>query len=76
MGDWRHGFSDPRYVVNLSKRVQTDLTSDALRHTEAEFMNLHDKIKVSTFFLWLLIFGFLIFQFFLLFFINNKRIRL
>ncbi|KHN80514.1 hypothetical protein Tcan_15350 [Toxocara canis] len=43
--DWRRGFSDPRYVVNLSKTTQTDLTSEALSHNEKQFHTLHDKLK-------------------------------
>uniref|UniRef100_A0A915C0P5 GRIP domain-containing protein n=3 Tax=Parascaris univalens TaxID=6257 RepID=A0A915C0P5_PARUN len=43
--DWRRGFSDPRYVVNLSKTVQTVLTSEALSHNEKQFHSLHDKLK-------------------------------
>ncbi|VDK58039.1 unnamed protein product [Gongylonema pulchrum] len=45
MDDWRYGFSDPRYVVNVSKRVQTDLTEEALRKNEVHFISLADKLK-------------------------------
>uniref|UniRef100_A0A0N5CNG9 GRIP domain-containing protein n=1 Tax=Thelazia callipaeda TaxID=103827 RepID=A0A0N5CNG9_THECL len=43
--DWHRGFSDPRYVVNVSKRVQTDLTEEALRNKEVNFISLKDKLK-------------------------------
>lgn len=45
--DWHRGFSDPRYIVNVSKRVQTDLTEEALRRNEVHFISLTDKLKVS-----------------------------
>lgn len=44
--DWERGFSDPRYVINVSKRVQTDLTHEMLRKNEAQFINLSDKLEV------------------------------
>uniref|UniRef100_A0A0R3RZN5 Zf-C3H1 domain-containing protein n=1 Tax=Elaeophora elaphi TaxID=1147741 RepID=A0A0R3RZN5_9BILA len=44
--DWERGFSDPRYVLNVSKRVQTDLTQETLRTHENEFVNLADKLEV------------------------------
>uniref|UniRef100_A0A915PI13 Uncharacterized protein n=1 Tax=Setaria digitata TaxID=48799 RepID=A0A915PI13_9BILA len=44
--DWERGFSDPRYVVNVSKRVQTDLTQETLRNNEVNFISLSDKLKI------------------------------
>ncbi|CAG9531876.1 unnamed protein product [Cercopithifilaria johnstoni] len=44
--DWERGFSDPRYVINVSKRVQTDLTEETLRTNEVKFVNLADKLEV------------------------------
>ncbi|VBB33710.1 unnamed protein product, partial [Acanthocheilonema viteae] len=44
--DWKRGFSDPRYVINVSKRVQTDLTQEILRTNEVKFINLSDKLKM------------------------------
>ncbi|KAK6031604.1 GRIP domain protein [Ostertagia ostertagi] len=42
--DWRKGFVDPRYNIMLSKRVQTDLTSDDLTRHETEFMTTKRKL--------------------------------
>ncbi|EFO18940.1 hypothetical protein LOAG_09555 [Loa loa] len=44
--DWERGFSDPRYVVNVSKRVQTDLTQETLQTNEVNFVSLSDKLEV------------------------------
>ncbi|KAM3729129.1 Protein quick-to-court [Dirofilaria immitis] len=44
--DWERGFSDPRYVVNISKRIQTDLTQEMLENNEFKFFNLTDKLEV------------------------------
>lgn len=44
--DWERGFSDPRYIVNVSKRVQTDLTQETLRTNEIKFVSLSDKLEV------------------------------
>lgn len=46
MEDWQRGFSDPRYVVNVSKRVQTDLTQEVLRTNEVDFISLSNKMEV------------------------------
>ncbi|VDK86866.1 unnamed protein product [Litomosoides sigmodontis] len=43
--DWERGFSDPRYTVNVSKRVQTDLTQEALLTNEIKFVNLSDNLE-------------------------------
>ncbi|MFH4980513.1 hypothetical protein AB6A40_007222 [Gnathostoma spinigerum] len=43
--DWRHGFSDPRYTVNVSRRVQTDLTYEDINKNEYEFISLNEKLK-------------------------------
>ncbi|WKY15138.1 hypothetical protein Q1695_000556 [Nippostrongylus brasiliensis] len=52
--DWRKGFVDPRYSVMVSKRVQTELTSEALSKHEDEFAmtkrrlnELHDEVASS-----------------------------
>ncbi|XGW35761.1 hypothetical protein V3C99_019167, partial [Haemonchus contortus] len=42
--DWRKGFVDPRYSVMVSKRVQTDLTSEDLARHETEFMTTKRKL--------------------------------
>ncbi|PIO73045.1 hypothetical protein TELCIR_05000 [Teladorsagia circumcincta] len=42
--DWRKGFVDPRYNIMLSKRVQTDLTSEDLTRHETEFMTTKRKL--------------------------------
>uniref|UniRef100_A0A914E1V3 GRIP domain-containing protein n=1 Tax=Acrobeloides nanus TaxID=290746 RepID=A0A914E1V3_9BILA len=43
--DWQHAFRDPRYMINHSKCVQTDLTSEALSANEDQFTSLHQKLK-------------------------------
>ncbi|VDK78737.1 unnamed protein product [Onchocerca ochengi] len=43
--DWERGFSDPRYVVNVSKRVQTDLTVEILRENELKFIEITEKLE-------------------------------
>ncbi|KAK6061039.1 hypothetical protein COOONC_01297 [Cooperia oncophora] len=42
--DWRKGFVDPRYNIMVSKRVQTDLTSEDLSRHETEFMTTKRKL--------------------------------
>uniref|UniRef100_A0AC35TN80 FIP-RBD domain-containing protein n=1 Tax=Rhabditophanes sp. KR3021 TaxID=114890 RepID=A0AC35TN80_9BILA len=42
---WRKGYIDPRYSVNFSKRVQTDLTSEDMLKNEDQFMSLTDKLS-------------------------------
>lgn len=44
--DWKRGFSDPRYVVNVSRRVQTDLTHEAISIIEAGFASFSEKLEV------------------------------
>ncbi|KAK6111931.1 hypothetical protein QQG55_45635 [Brugia pahangi] len=44
--NWKRGFSDPRFIVNVSKRVQTDLTQETLRTNEVNFVSLTDKLEV------------------------------
>ncbi|VDO49137.1 unnamed protein product [Onchocerca flexuosa] len=43
--DWERGFSDPRYVVNVSKRIQTDLTQEMLRENELKYIQLTEKLE-------------------------------
>lgn len=42
--DWRKGFVDPRYSVMVSKRVQTDLTAEALSKHEDEFASTKRRL--------------------------------
>uniref|UniRef100_A0A1I7XIR9 GRIP domain-containing protein n=1 Tax=Heterorhabditis bacteriophora TaxID=37862 RepID=A0A1I7XIR9_HETBA len=44
-GNWRKGFSDPRYSIMMSKRIQTTLTAEALSRHEDEFQSTKRKLK-------------------------------